>query len=215
MNKTRKITLIGMFSALAYIFTLVGHLVPISFTDFLRYDPKDAIIVIAGFSMGPVAALIISVIVAFLELVTISTTGLVGFAMNIISSASFACVAAIVYKKVKSISGAAIGLALSSIITVGLMVLWNYLVTPVYMGIPREAIVDMLVPIFMVFNIIKCGLNSSIVLLIYKPCVSALRLVGLIPKGKSGQGRSKISIVTIACAITLALLMIALFIILK
>lgn len=215
MNKTRKITLIGMFSALAYIFTLVGHFVPISFTDFLRYDPKDAIIVIAGFSMGPVAALIISVIVAFLELVTISTTGFVGFAMNIISSASFACISALIYKKIKSIGGAAFGLAVSSVVTVGLMVLWNYIVTPVYMGIPREAIVDMLVPIFMVFNIIKCGLNTALVLLIYKPCVTALRRVGLMPKSKSVDGKGKISVATIVCASLLAVGMVALFIVLK
>ena len=97
-NKTQYITTVGMLCAVAYIFTLIGHFVPIYFNDFLKYDPKDAIIVIAGFAIGPMASLIISVIVAFLELITISSTGFIGFAMNIIASASFACIAALVYK---------------------------------------------------------------------------------------------------------------------
>lgn len=185
MTKTKKITTIGMLSAVAYLFTLIGHFIPISFTDFLRYDPKDAIIVLAGLSIGPVSAFVISVIVAFLELVTISTTGLIGFAMNIISSAAFACIASLVYAKFKSIRGAVAGLVLSSAATVILMLLWNYLVTPLYMGVPREAVASMLVPVFLPFNVIKCCLNSALVMLIYKPCVQAMRRVGLMGRARA------------------------------
>ena len=214
--KTRKLTLIGMFSALAYVFTLVGHLVPISFTDFLKYDPKDIIIVIAGFSLGPVSALIISVVVALLELVTISQTGIIGCVMNIISSVAFACIASLFYKKFKTMGGAIAGLILASLATTALMLLWNYIVTPIYMKIPREAIVSMLLPIFLPFNLIKAFLNSAIVMLIYKPVVKALRGAGLIRSEKTeekGQGSIKIG-VALASLFVIAL-MIALFILLK
>ena len=213
-EKTRKITNTGMFAAIAYVFTLIGHVIPISFTDFLRYDPKDAIIVIAGFALGPVSALVISVIVALLELVTISTTGIVGFFMNVISSAAFACVASLIYKKMKSINGAVIGLALSSALTVVLMILWNYIVTPVYMGVPREVVASMLLPVFLPFNVIKCGLNSALVMLIYKPCVEAMRRVGLM-KRSGGKGNTSFKpIVTVSAIVTMALF-VGLFILLK
>ena len=217
MKKTRKITLIGMFSAIAYIFTLIGHFVPISFADFLRYDPKDAIIVIAGFSLGPMAALIISVIVSFLELITISTTGFIGFGMNVLSSAAFACIAALVYKWAKGIRGAVIGLVLSSLTTVGLMILWNYIVTPLYMGVPRDAVATMILPVFLPFNAIKCTLNSALVLLIYKPCMNALRLMGLMPKRALAEGERehKISIALTIVASVIVVAMVALFIIFK
>ena len=215
-NKTRYMTTVGMLCAVAYIFTLIGHFVPIYFNDFLKYDPKDAIIVIAGFAMGPVASLIISVIVAFLELVTISSTGFIGFAMNVIASACFACIAALVYRYKKSISGAVFGLALSSLVTVGAMLLWNYLVTPWYMGVPREVVAGMLAPVFLPFNVIKCGLNSALVMIIYKPCVQAMRRVGLIKSrgGASVQSPVKSVLVTL---FALAFMggMIALFIVLK
>ncbi len=214
-SKTKRITVIGMLSAVAYIFTLIGHFVPITFNDFLKYDPKDAIIVIAGLALGPLASLIISVVVAFLELVTISTTGFIGCIMNIISSVSYACVAGLIYKRFRSLGGAIVGLTLSSMLTVALMLLWNYLVTPLYMGVPREAVEAMLLPVFLPFNIIKCGLNTALTLLIYKPCVKAMRQVGLLKaKDVEKEGKSRVSISIIIASAFLIAVMIVLYILL-
>ncbi len=55
------------------------------------------------------------------------------------------------------------------------MMLWNYLVAPVYMGYSREAVAQLLLPAFLPFNVIKGGLNAGIALLLYKPAVTALR----------------------------------------
>ena len=60
------------------------------------------------------------------------------------------------------------------------MLLWNYLVTPLYMGYPREAVVELLLPAFLPFNLLKGGLNASITFLLYKPIVTALRKSGYI-----------------------------------
>lgn len=216
ISKTKKIALIGMLSALAYIFTLVGHFVPISFGDFLRYDPKDAIIVMAGFSMGPLPALAISVVVAFLELITISTTGIIGFLMNVISSASFACISALIYRKLRSVGGATVGLSASSVVTVILMLLWNYIVTPFYMDVPREVVASMLLPVFLPFNVIKCGLNAALVMIIYKPFVTSMRRAGFIEKSSKQQNSHSIfNPAVLICSLAVMLLMIILFIILK
>lgn len=215
-NKVRYMTNVGMLSAIAYIFTVIGHFVPIQFNDFLKYDPKDAVIVIAGFALGPLAALIISVIVALLELVSISSTGLIGFLMNVLSSVTFACVASLVYKFRKTLGGAVAGLVLSSALTVGAMVLWNYLVTPMYMGVPREVVAGMILPVFLPFNIIKCGLNLALVMLIYKPSVQAMRHAGLLKPStgvKRTNGRGTSVIVVVSSLIIIGA-MIALFIIL-
>lgn len=224
MNKTKQITTIGMLSAVAYLFTLIGHFIPISFSDFLRYDPKDAIIVLSGLALGPTCALIVSILVSFLELISISTTGIIGFIMNIISSASFACIASLVYKKMKTIKGAAIGLVLSSITTVILMLLWNYLITPIYMEVPRAVVEGMLLPVFLPFNVIKCGLNSALVMIIYKPCVQAMRRIGLLSQKphkteaayEPQQSTSyKAHPVSLILSLLLAITMIILFIILR
>ena len=192
-NKTHRLTLMAMFAALAYIVMLVGRF-PISSVDFLKYDPKDVILVICGFILGPMPALLATFVVSIIEMLTVSSTGLIGLIMNVLSSAGFACTAALVYKKRHSLRGAAVGLVLGALVMTALMLLWNYFITPYYMGMPREAVAAMLVPVFLPFNLIKSALNAAIAMLIYKPISRALHRAGLVePSG--GQAPEKKSVV--------------------
>ena len=191
-NKTRRLTLMAMFAALAYIVMLVGRF-PISSVDFLKYDPKDVILVICGFILGPMPALLVTFVVSAIEMLTVSSTGIIGLIMNVLSSAGFACTAAFVYKKRHSLRGAAVGLVLGALVMTALMLLWNYFITPYYMGMPREAVAAMLVPVFLPFNLIKSALNAAIAMLIYKPVSRALRQVGLTePAGGQAPGKKSV-----------------------
>ncbi len=173
--KTRKMTTIAMFCAAAFIMVSLIRIPLIPAVPFLHYEPKDIIIVIAGFIYGPMSAFSISAIVSLIELFTISETGIIGLIMNIISSCSFASVAAFVYKKHRTMKGAIFGLSLGVVLMVAAMLLWNYLITPLYMNIPRSEIVKLLIPAFLPFNLIKGMLNMAFTLLIYKPLITALR----------------------------------------
>lgn len=186
MSKTKKLTTIGMLCALAYVAVVVGR-IPIVL--FLKYDPKDVIIVIGGLIFGPFTALAVTVIVAVAQMFTISGTGFLGCIMNIISSCSFACTASLIYKKRRKLSGAIWGLFGGLGCQVVVMMLWNYLIAPIYMGYPREAIAALLLPAFLPFNLIKGGLNAAITLLLYKPVVVALRRANLIPVGNGADGQ--------------------------
>ncbi|MGI5985323.1 MAG: ECF transporter S component [Clostridiales bacterium] len=181
-NKTKKLTMMAMLSALSYIIMLLCQMLPpmIPITPFLSYDAKDITIVIGGFIFGPVSAFLISAVVSVIEMFTVSKTGLIGLVMNIVSTCAFACTASIIYKRKHTLSGAVFGLITGSIAMTAVMVLWNYLLTPIYTGILREDVVDILVPAIIPFNLIKCGLNTAVTLLIYKPLVTALRKVNLI-----------------------------------
>ena len=145
-SKTKKLTTAGMLCALAYGATLIGR-IPIVL--FLKYDPKDSIIAIGGLLLGPLTSFAVALIVSLAEMFTISETGILGFLMNVISSSSFACTAALIYKKKTRRSGAMIGLFCGWGSMVLIMLLWNYLITPVYMGYPREAVAELLIPVFL------------------------------------------------------------------
>ena len=173
----KKMVTLAMLAAIAY---LMVNLIRIPVVLFLKYEPKDVIITIGGFLFGPMAAFIVSGIVSLLEMVTISETGIVGCIMNLISTCSFACVAAFVYKKQHTLKGAITGLGLGSVLMVGTMLLWNWLITPLYMGVDRATVEGMLIPAFLPFNLLKAGLNSALTIGLYKPLSSALRKVGLI-----------------------------------
>ncbi|MBD5489747.1 MAG: ECF transporter S component [Lachnospiraceae bacterium] len=177
ISRTKKLVTIGMLCALAYVAVVVGR-VPLVL--FLKYDPKDVIIVIGGLIFGPLTSFAIAVIVSVVEMFTISGTGIWGCIMNIISSCSFACTAAFIYKKRHKLSGAILALLCGLSCQVAVMMLWNYLIAPIYMGYPKEAIVGLLLPAFLPFNLIKGGLNAAITMLLYKPVVTALRRSNLI-----------------------------------
>ena len=174
---TRRLTMIGMLCAIAFV---IVAFVRIPVVAFLKYEPKDVVITIGGFLFGPLSAFLISAVVSLVEMVTISDTGIIGCIMNLLSTCAFACTAAFVYKKKHTLKGAILGLLAGIAVMVGLMLLWNYLITPYYMGYPREAVAAMLVPVFLPFNLLKGGLNAGITLLIYKPVVGALRRAKLL-----------------------------------
>ena len=55
----RKLILLSVFAAIAY---LIVSLVRIPVVLFLKYEPKDVIITVAGFLLGPLSSLIISAV---------------------------------------------------------------------------------------------------------------------------------------------------------
>lgn len=178
MNRnTKKITATGMLCALAYAAAAVGR-VPLVL--FLKYDPKDSILAISGLIFGPFTSFSAALIVACAEMFTVSETGVWGCIMNVISSSCFACTAAFLYKRRRRPSGAVTGLLCGWLCMVLGMLLCNYLIAPVYMGYPREAVAKLLIPAFLPFNLIKGGLNAAITLALYKPVVTALRRARLI-----------------------------------
>ena len=211
--RAKTIVTVGMLCAIAFIAKLISNIIPIAIAGFLEFDLKDVIIVIAGFICGPLSAVAISVIVSLIEMVTISGTGPIGMIMNILSSCSFACVAAILYKKNRSMKGAVLSLVGGVLAMTAIMVLWNYLITPLYMGIERSVVAGMLLPVFLPFNLLKGGINATLTLLLYKPIVTALNRANLIAasptssKGSVKWGMMLISLVALATFVLLALVL--------
>ena len=100
--------------------------------------------------------------------------------MNILSTVAFVCPAAYLYKKRHSMTGGFVGMVIGCLLMTVVMVLWNYLITPIYMGYPREAVVKLLLPAIIPFNLLKSGINTVLTLLIYKPLVTTLRKSNLL-----------------------------------
>ena len=212
-SKTHRLTLMAMFAALAYIITAVGR-IPISSVDFLKYDPKDVILAIGAFILGPMPGLAITLVVALIEMLTVSSTGPIGFLMNLLSSAAFIWPAAAIYKRRHTLRGALAGLAVGVVLMTALMLMWNYFITPYYMGYPREAVAAMLLPVFLPFNLVKGGLNAAITMLVYKPVSRALKKSGLVEmksaapvQKKNAIGFTLIALVVLVSCIFAVLIM--------
>ena len=180
---------------------------------FLTYEPKDVVLTIGAFIFGPVAGLIMSLVVCFVEMITVSSTGRIGLLMNFLSSGIFVGVASVIYYRKKTMSRAIIGLISAVIAMTAMMLLWNYIVTPLYMGVTREQVLAMFIPLLIPFNLLKASLNAALVLLLYKGVVTALRKSGLVPKRETSDGGNKVTntilvvIISAVAVITLLLVM--------
>lgn len=166
-SKYRIHRMVGMavFCALA----LIVSLLPGIKISFLTFDIKDAIITMGAMLYGVIPGVVISLIVSFFEMILVSTTGPYGFLMNFISSAAFACTASLIYKFRRTLGGAIAGLFSACVFTSALMMLMNLLITPLYMHVSRDVVRSMIPTLLLPFNLTKTVLNSSLVLLLYKP----------------------------------------------
>lgn len=200
---TKKLTVLAMLTALAFIVALVQ--IPTGLF-ILRYEAKDVIITIGGFIYGPLAVIAMSVVLSLIEMVTVSDTGWFGFVMNVIATCTFACTAAFVYSKWRTLTGAAIGLVAGIAVNVPVMLLWNYLIVPLFTPhISREVVMGMLIPVFLPFNLIKGALNAAMIMMLYKPIKTALESSRLLPKSdESGKKGAKVNIgVILVCIFVL------------
>ena len=209
----RRLTVTAMLSALAYASVALSDLIfPIRIAGFLSLEPKDCILAIGAFIYGPVTGFVMSLIVSLIEMVTISTTGWIGFVMNVIASALFVCPAAWIYHRRRTVRGALIGLLVGAVAMTGGMILWNYIITPLYMGVSRDVVVGMLVPVILPFNLLKAGMNTALTMLLYQAVVTVLRKAHLLPRSEQAVHRRRFSVGVVIAAFlcTVTLLLIAL-----
>ena len=188
----QKLTTMALLCAIAFAGTVLMHSIPVMpSAPYLSLDPKDAVIAIGGFIFGPIAALVMTLVVSLVEMVTISSTGFIGLLMNVLSTGVFVTVSTIFYHRKPKLKNAVIGLMIGTVSMTLMMILWNFLITPIYTGAPREVIVPMLPTVFLPFNLLKGTINSGITLFLYKTVVTALRKAKLLPKSDNSEQTGK------------------------
>ena len=205
----KTVATIGMLCAIAFVAKLISNVFP-TVAGFLSFDLKDVVIVIGGFMLGPLAAFVITLIVSVIEMLTVSSTGLIGLLMNVLASCSFACVAAVIYHRDHSMKGAILSLIAGVLCMTAIMLLWNWLITPLYMHVDRSVVVSMLIPTFLPFNLVKGGINATLAMLLYKPIVTALRKARLIEEGTGAKRTTKWGVIGVSVVLLATFLLLAL-----
>jgi riboflavin transporter FmnP len=173
----KRLVLLAMFSALAYATMFVLRIK----VSFLTFEPKDSVITIAAMSMGPLSGLVISLLVTFLEMVTVSDTGFYGWIMNFSAAAVFSTVASLFYRRIRTVWGALAGLASAVASMTVVMLLLNLVIIPLYAGVKVDTVIEMIPPLLLPFNLIKATLNSALVMVLYKPISTALKNTHMLP----------------------------------
>ena len=177
----RRLTMIGLFTALAYVVMVLIHF-PVP--PMLTLDLKDTVITLCGLCFGPLAAVFAGIVVPFLELITVSGTGVYGFVMNALGTLSFSVTVSLIYRFRKNMLGAVLGLVSGVFAMTAVMLLFNLVITPWYLHISVAEVRQMIPTLLLPFNLVKAVLNAALVMLLYKPVSTALQRMGFLPRSE-------------------------------
>ena len=162
---TRTLVTIALLCAISVLLSFVEFpLLP--GVTWLKYDASAMPAMVCGFAFGPAAGLVCGIVscIAHGSLLADFT----GALMNTMVILGIVWPSAMVYKRVRTLKGAIAGLALGVVGAVIMAIAGNLLLTPAWLGVPLDAVVAMIVPILIPFNLIKGLLNAVLTIAIYK-----------------------------------------------
>ncbi|MEM1485331.1 ECF transporter S component [Oscillospiraceae bacterium PP1C4] len=172
---TRKLTTMAMLTALSIVLVALIHFPLFPAAAFLEYDPADIPVFIGTFLFGPAAGLLLTLVVSVIQGTTVSAgSGIIGILMHFLATGAFAVLAGNIYKHRRTRVGAMVAIICGVLAMTTVMVLFNLILTPIFMGVPVEAVIGMLMPIIIPFNLAKAGINGAITYLVYKPIARML-----------------------------------------
>lgn len=162
---TRTLVTIALLCAISVLLSFVEFpLLP--GVMWLKYDASAMPALVCGFAFGPAAGLACGIVSCVAH--GILMADFTGALMNIIIIVGIVWPSAFVYKRIHSLKGAFLGLGLGIVGATVMAVLGNLLLTPAWLGVPFDAVVAMIIPILIPFNLLKGLLNAILTIVVYK-----------------------------------------------
>lgn len=181
----RRIAACAILTAMAVLLMYLE--IPLPFMPvFLKFDFSELPVLIGAFALGPVWGVVIELLKNLIHLPVTQTMG-IGELSNFIAGTIYVVTAGIIYHKLRTKKGAAIAMAVSTLVLAIVAIPVNAFITlPLYgsmMGFPLEAIIGMsasanplvkdkislLLAVFVPFNLFKGIVVGLITFFVYKP----------------------------------------------
>ena len=152
-------------TALAYALTWlkIPMLLP-----FLKLDFSFAVMLLAGYMLGPLSAEIMVIVVHILGLIGSDAFG-IGEIANFIMANVFVVLPTLIYKYKKGFKWAILVLSICSVVEIFAALLTNRFITyPLYFGVEAKAQFELHFWLLLLFNGIKSVANGTVTVLLYK-----------------------------------------------
>lgn len=182
-----------MLSAIATVIYYLDFPVPLM-PGFIKLDLSNVISLLAGFSMGPIAGVIVCLIKNVIQLIIkgLGTTMGIGNIFDFVTSAAFVLTASLIYVKHKTKKAAVIGCLIGTLVFTVISLPLNYfIVYPIYfkafggeaaiLGMYKEIMpgVKNIFSALCIFNLpftfVKGIVCALVTILIYKPLSPVLK----------------------------------------
>lgn len=176
LNNTLKTAIMAMLTALSIVSLYVIRMPLIPAAPFLEYDAADIPVLIGSMLLGPVHGMVILLAVCLIQALTVSaSSGWIGFVMHFAASGVLVLISSNIYKRKKNTKSLIAGLAAGSLAMVIAMIPLNLVFTGIFLGAGTQAVVQMLIPAILPFNILKAVINSVAAFAIYTPISKVLK----------------------------------------
>ena len=179
---TKQLVTMALMCAVSALFMFV-QIPIIPAAPFLTYDPSFVPAMVAGFAYGPGAGVAVGVLAAVIH--ALMTGDWVGALMNIVACVCYIVPAALIYRRRHTYTGVIVGLVLGIVAATAASVVANLTIGVWFWYGTPDAIMPLMVPAVIPFNLVKTALNSVLTLVVYK-AVSNL----ITPEKDRVQGRS-------------------------
>ncbi len=174
---TQQLVTMALLCAVSAIFMFV-QIPIIPGITFLTYDPSLVPATVAGFAYGPGSGIAVSVLAVAIH--ALITGDWVGALMNIVAGVSFILPAALLHRRLRAGAGTVAGLALGVVLATAVSIASNLTIGVWFWYGSADAIMPLIVPAVIPFNLAKALLNSVLTLAVFRA------VAGFFPAEKGG-----------------------------
>lgn len=162
---TRQLVTMSLLCAIGVLLSFIEFpLLPAA--PFLKFDASIMPAMVCGFAYGPAAGLACGIVGTIIHGIIMADYW--GAIMNVLVIIGYVLPAALIYRKMRTMKGAVLGLAAAVACSIVMAIVGNLAITPIYLNTPVEVVVGMIVPVLVPFNIVKALINSVLTLIVYK-----------------------------------------------
>jgi len=179
---TRKLTALALMLAISVVFNFIPGFSTIPVVSFIKYEFSDIPLLITAFAFGILPGTAVAILAVWISFILGGESGGPwGALMHMIAIVVYIAAASLVYQLTKKHSKsslmsqmlALLGMGCGIIAMTAIMIPANILITPIYTGAPRSAVIDLLLPGIIPVNALKGAITAVITYILY-PYISPL-----------------------------------------
>lgn len=162
---TKQLVTMALMGAIAILLSFAEFpIMPAA--SFLKLDIALVPAAVVGFAYGAGPGVLVGIVYAVAHAAIDGNW--VGAVMNIIVAIAFITPASALYQRNRTFKGAVAGMVISAVLLVVAAIVANLVIDPLFYGIPFDAVVALIVPAILPFNIIKAIVVSLLTGVVYK-----------------------------------------------
>ena len=158
----------GMLAAIAIVLVTVTQFPIIPAAPFMKYDMADVPILLGTLLFGTLPGLVILVVVSLIQAFLLGGDGWIGLVMHVVASGALVVLVGQFSRWHNKFRETVVGMVLGPLAMTALMIPLNLVLTSYFQGVPMQAVVDMILPVIIPFNLIKASANCVITAVVFK-----------------------------------------------